>query len=119
MAAPPLRGGVPGVAAERAADGLLSAGHARARRAAARRGDAAARRLSQRGDCTIEDGAVRTGLAYVQGCAATTRLLLSKSELSWAVRVERDLAQRVALRQQQLIALVETGACDCFGLAPP
>ena len=49
VAAPPLRGGVPRVADERAADGLLPAVDARPRRAAARRGDAAARRERQRG----------------------------------------------------------------------
>ena len=49
VAAAPLRAGVPRRAAQRAADGLLSAGDARARRAAARRRDAPAGREPQRG----------------------------------------------------------------------
>ena len=68
VAAPPLPGRVPLRAAERAADGLLSAGEPRPRRAAARGGGAAARREPER--CEVQrssDGACAIGLGYVGG----------------------------------------------------
>ena len=67
VAAPPLRRRVPRSAAERAADGLLSAGDARARRAAPRHRDAAAgrererRRLPHRGRRRSHRAEVRAG----------------------------------------------------------
>ena len=67
VAAPPLPRRVPRRAAERAADGLLSAGDARPRRAAARRRDAAAgrererRRLRHRGRRRPRRAEVRAG----------------------------------------------------------
>ena len=58
---------VPLRAPERAADGLLPAGVARARRAAARGGGApAGREPRARRECALEDGAVRVGLGYVR-----------------------------------------------------
>ena len=67
VAAPPLQRRVPRRAPERAADGLLPAGDARARRAAARRRDAAAgrepkrRRLRPRRRCRPDRAQVRAG----------------------------------------------------------
>ena len=67
VAAPSLRSRVPRGAAERAADGLLPAGDARTRRAAARHRDASAGDQPQRCRLRLEDSAVRVGLKYVQG----------------------------------------------------
>ncbi len=66
VAAAPLRGGVPRRAPERAADGLLSARDARARRAAARGRDAPAARQRQRGELRNR-GRRRSRRAEVRG----------------------------------------------------
>ncbi len=67
--------------------------------------------------CDIEDGAVRVGLTYVQGVSEDdATAIVEERTLNGQFVSIRDLAQRVALRQQ-LIVLVESGACDCFGLA--
>jgi error-prone DNA polymerase len=69
--------------------------------------------LSEAG-CTIEDGAVRVGLKYVAGVGEddAERVVAGRPYDSI-----RDLAQRAAVRGDELRALVESGACDCFGLA--
>ncbi|HVM58604.1 MAG TPA: error-prone DNA polymerase, partial [Gaiellaceae bacterium] len=65
--------------------------------------------------CDLEDGAVRIGLAYVQGLSEDDALtIVEERTLNGDFSSLEDLAQRVALRQQ-LVALVESGACDRFG----
>ncbi len=65
--------------------------------------------------CDLEDGAVRTGLKYVQGISEDDAVALVEERARNGRFVSiRDLAQRVAVRTG---ALVESGACDCFGLA--
>ena len=67
--------------------------------------------------CDIEDGAVRVGLKYVQGLSEDEAVALVEERTANGRFVSiRDLAQRFELRQQ-LAALVESGACDSFGLA--
>jgi error-prone DNA polymerase len=67
--------------------------------------------------CDIEDGAVRVGLKYVQGLSEDEALtLVEERTVNGRFVSIRDLAQRFELRQQ-LAALVESGACDSFGLA--
>ena len=68
--------------------------------------------------CTIENGAVRVGLKYVQGVGEDDA---KPSSTTSATRNGpygsiRDLAQRVSLSEAELTALVESGACDSFGL---
>jgi error-prone DNA polymerase len=67
--------------------------------------------------CTIEDGAVRVGLKYVQGLSEddAEAVVAERDRVGEFISI-RDLAQRVALRQAKLTALVESGACDSFGL---
>jgi error-prone DNA polymerase len=65
-----------------------------------------------RGQCTIEDGAVRVGLAYVQSVG---------EEDAKAVVAEQpfadlgELARRAPVKQDVLEALVAAGACDEWG----
>ena len=64
--------------------------------------------------CDIEDGAVRIGLACVQGISEDDAVaLVEERTLNGQFVSIRDLAQRVAVRTA---ALVESGACDCFDL---
>ncbi len=64
--------------------------------------------------CTIEDGAVRIGLRYVQGLRqeAAERLVAARPFDSVA-----EVAQRGALRRNELEALAHCGALAAFGLA--
>ncbi|MBX5474273.1 MAG: error-prone DNA polymerase [Thermoleophilia bacterium] len=67
--------------------------------------------------CTVEEGAVRIGLQYVHGLGEdAAEALVEERERGGRFVSIRDLAQRVALRADELRALVESGACDCFGL---
>jgi error-prone DNA polymerase len=67
--------------------------------------------------CTIEDGAVRVGLKYVQGVGEDdAEVVVAERGRNGAFGSIRDLAQRVTLSQAELTALVESGACDSFGL---
>jgi error-prone DNA polymerase len=62
--------------------------------------------------CSLEDGAVRVGVGYVSGVGE------SEAEAVAAGRPYvdlRDLAQRSPVDRAGLEALVESGACDCFG----
>jgi len=64
------------------------------------------------GQCSLEDGAVRVGVGYVSGVGE------SEAEAVAAGRpytTLRELAQRAAVDRAGLEALVESGACDCFG----
>ena len=69
--------------------------------------------LSEAG-CTIdEDGAVRVGLKYVTGLGEDdAKAVAAKRPYSSL----RELAQRTGLSEDELRALAESGACDCFGM---
>ncbi|HVS85700.1 MAG TPA: hypothetical protein VHD91_08710, partial [Gaiellaceae bacterium] len=69
--------------------------------------------LSEAG-CTIEEGAVRIGLKYVNGLGEDDAEAVVASR---PYRSIRELAQRTPLSEDELRALVESGACDCFGVA--
>jgi error-prone DNA polymerase len=64
--------------------------------------------------CTIEDGAVRVGLKYVAGVGEDDAEVVAAGRPYSSIR---DLAQRTALREDELRALAESGACDGFGLS--
>jgi len=67
--------------------------------------------------CRLENGQVRIGLNYVQGLSAdAAEALVEERDESGNYTSIRDLAQRVALRNDELQALIEAGACDCFGV---
>ncbi len=64
--------------------------------------------------CTIEDdGAVRVGLKYVTGVGEDDAEAVAANQPYSSVR---ELAQRTGLSEDELRALAESGACDCFGL---
>jgi error-prone DNA polymerase len=64
--------------------------------------------------CTIEeDGAVRVGLKYVTGLGEDDAEAVAAKRPYSSVR---ELAQRTGLSEDELRALAESGACDCFGL---
>jgi error-prone DNA polymerase len=63
--------------------------------------------------CTIEDGAVRVGLKYVTGLGEDHAEAVAANRPYSSVR---ELAQRAGLSEDELRALAESGACDCFGL---
>ena len=99
---------------ERAADGLLPAVVARARRAAARgRGAAAARRTAREAQCTIEEGAVRVGARLRARRSARTRREAIEAGQPYAD--VGDLARRASVKKDALEALVAAGACDEWG----
>ncbi len=67
--------------------------------------------------CTIEDGAVRVGLKYVQGVGEDdAETVAAERERCGPYRSIRELAQRVSLSEAEVAALVESGACDSFGV---
>jgi error-prone DNA polymerase len=63
--------------------------------------------------CTLEDGAVRVGLKYVAGVGEDDAEAVVANTPYSSIR---ELAQRTQLSQDELTALIESGACDCFGL---
>jgi error-prone DNA polymerase len=63
--------------------------------------------------CVIEDGAVRVGLKYVTGLGEDDAEAVAANRPYSSVR---ELAQRTGLSADELRALAESGACDCFGL---
>jgi error-prone DNA polymerase len=65
-----------------------------------------------RAQCTIEDGAVRVGLGYVQSVGETDAEAVAGGQPYADVG---DLARRSAVRQDALEALVAAGACDEWG----
>ncbi len=68
-------------------------------------------------NCTIENGAVRVGLKYVQGVGEDDATVVDDERTrNGPYGSIRDLAQRVSLSEAELTALVESGACDSFGL---
>jgi error-prone DNA polymerase len=68
--------------------------------------------LSEAG-CTIEDGAVRVGLKYVTGVGEDDAEAVAAKRPYSSIR---ELAQKTGLSEEELRALAESGACDCFGL---
>jgi error-prone DNA polymerase len=64
-------------------------------------------------DCELEDGTVRVGLKYVQGLGEDDAEAVFAAQPFTSIR---DLAQRTPLSHDELRALVESGACDCFGV---
>jgi error-prone DNA polymerase len=67
--------------------------------------------------CAIEGLAVRVGLSYVQSLSEDeAEAVVNEREQAGPFASIRDIAQRVALREPVLHALIESGACDCFGL---
>jgi error-prone DNA polymerase len=63
--------------------------------------------------CTIEDGAVRVGLKYVTGLGEDDAEVVADRRPYSSIR---ELAQKTGLSEDELRALAESGACDCFGL---
>jgi len=63
--------------------------------------------------CSIEDGAVRVGLKYVQGVGEDDAEAVVEARPYGSIR---ELAQQTQLSGDELRALVESGACDSFGL---
>jgi len=63
--------------------------------------------------CVIEDGAVRVGLKYVTGLGEDDAEVVAANRPYSSIR---ELAQRTGLTEDELRALAESGACDCFGL---
>ncbi len=67
--------------------------------------------------CSIEDGAVRVGLKYVQGVGEDdAEAVVAERDANGAFTDIGALAQRTGLSRDELVALVESGACDCFGM---
>jgi error-prone DNA polymerase len=67
--------------------------------------------------CELEDGAVRVGLKYVQGVGEDdAEAVVGERDASGPYGSIRELAQRTPLSKDELVALAESGACDCFGL---
>jgi error-prone DNA polymerase len=67
--------------------------------------------------CELEDGAVRVGLKYVQGVGEDdAKAVVDERDASGPYGSIRELAQRTPLSKDELVALAESGACDCFGL---
>jgi error-prone DNA polymerase len=65
--------------------------------------------------CTIEeDGAVRVGLKYVTGVGEDDAEAVAENRPYSSIR---ELTQRTGLSEDELRALAESGACDCFGQA--
>jgi error-prone DNA polymerase len=66
--------------------------------------------------CSVEDGAVRIGLAYVtQVSEDEAKAVVEERARAGPFESIRALGQRTALPQGRLEALVVSGACDCFG----
>ena len=63
--------------------------------------------------CTIEDGAVRVGLKYVTGLGEDDAEVVAANRPYSSIR---ELTQKTGLKEDELRALAESGACDCFGI---
>jgi error-prone DNA polymerase len=67
--------------------------------------------------CEIQDGTVRVGLKYVQGVGEDdAEAVVAERDAAGPYDSIRALAQRTPLSQDELTALVQSGACDGFGL---
>ena len=66
--------------------------------------------------CTVEDGAVRIGIDYVNGIGEDdAKAIVEERERSGSFTSVRELAQRTQLSDHGLETLIVAGACDCFG----
>jgi error-prone DNA polymerase len=66
--------------------------------------------------CSLEDGAVRMGLFYVGSVGEDdAETLAAERVANGPFRDVADLARRTQLSRDALEALVNGGACDCFG----
>src|SRR5207302_731993 len=67
--------------------------------------------------CSVEDGAVRIGIDYVNGIAEDdAKVLVEERERRGRFASIRDLAQRTQLSEHGLQTLIVAGACDGFVL---
>jgi error-prone DNA polymerase len=67
--------------------------------------------------CTVEDGAVRIGLDYVNGIGEDdAQAVVEERDRAGAFMSVRELAQRTQLSEHGLETLIVAGACDCFEL---
>jgi error-prone DNA polymerase len=62
--------------------------------------------------CSVEDGAVRVGIGYVQGVGETDAEAVASGRPYGDLR---DVVQRAEVDRDVFQVLVEAGACDCFG----
>jgi error-prone DNA polymerase len=66
--------------------------------------------------CVVEDGFVRMGIEYVTSVGEEdAKALVEERNRGGPFVSVRDLAQRSPLRREALQALIESGACACFG----
>jgi len=66
--------------------------------------------------CTVEEGAVRIGVDYVNGIGEEdAKAVVAERERGGPFRSVRELAQRTQLSEHGLETLIVAGACDCFG----
>jgi error-prone DNA polymerase len=66
-------------------------------------------------ECTVEAGAVRIGIDYVNGIGEEdAKAVVEERERDGLFQSVRDLAQRTQLSEHGLETLVVSGACDCF-----
>jgi error-prone DNA polymerase len=67
--------------------------------------------------CTVEGGAVRIGVDYVNGIGEEeAKAVVEERERGGSFESIRELAQRTQLSEHALETLVVSGACDCFHL---
>jgi error-prone DNA polymerase len=67
--------------------------------------------------CTVEDGAVRIGVDYVNGIGEEeAKAVVEERERGGPFESIRDLAQRTQLSEHGVETLIVSGACDCFQL---
>jgi error-prone DNA polymerase len=67
--------------------------------------------------CSVEDGAVRIGIDYVNGIGEDEALtVVEERNRGGPFASVRDLAQRTQLSEHGLETLIVAGACDCFEL---
>jgi len=67
---------------------------------------------SSEAQCSLEDGAVRVGVGYVSGVGEKEAEAVAAGRPYTTLK---ELAQRTPVDRVGLEALVESGACDCFG----
>jgi error-prone DNA polymerase len=66
--------------------------------------------------CVVQDGCVRMGIEYVSSVGEDdAKAVVEERECGGPFLDVRDLAQRAPLRREGLQALIESGACACFG----
>jgi error-prone DNA polymerase len=69
--------------------------------------------------CIVQEGRVRIGIEYVTSVGEDdAKALVEERRRAGPFRDVRELAQRSPLRREGLQALIESGACACFGAEP-